>query len=314
MFELQTRCGRSATAFPSSTPQHARRGDQERRRPALAREVLGWPAQVGLADGLRRRSTGPLLSGRFHRSSRAGHTGPPAELRVWEARSRGNYAPRPPHARHQHLTLPDHQRIAHAFLASPTTSRRGGPAVALKIAAAFAAVLVLALAAPMTWLSPRRRSARARSATSPPPRWATRRPRWPRPTTRTPTAEGDRAPAGSSDLGGQSTVAEPPPWDAHTGRGRPGASSRATRSPPAAPSCAASGGRRALRGLPGVGRAPPRRASCAKVLRPDQAEECRPFRRPRPPRFGLLERIAAPVVVRSFGCGGGRVPFPRLRA
>lgn len=53
------------------------------------------------------------------------------------------------------LTLPDHQRIAHAFLAltddfAPEAVQRS----LFKIAAAFAAVLVLALAAPMTWLSP----------------------------------------------------------------------------------------------------------------------------------------------------------------
>ena len=53
------------------------------------------------------------------------------------------------------LTLPDHQRIARAFLAltddlAPEAVQRS----LVKIAAAFAAVLVLALAAPMTWLSP----------------------------------------------------------------------------------------------------------------------------------------------------------------
>jgi len=53
------------------------------------------------------------------------------------------------------LTLPDHQRIARAFLAltddlAPETVQRS----LVKIAAAFAAVLVLALAAPLTWLSP----------------------------------------------------------------------------------------------------------------------------------------------------------------
>ena len=53
------------------------------------------------------------------------------------------------------LTLPDHQRIARAFLAltddlAPETVQRS----LVKITAAFAAVLVLALAAPLTWLSP----------------------------------------------------------------------------------------------------------------------------------------------------------------
>ena len=53
------------------------------------------------------------------------------------------------------LTLPDHQRIARAFLAltddlAPEAVQRS----LYKVAAAFAAALVLALAAPMTWLSP----------------------------------------------------------------------------------------------------------------------------------------------------------------
>ena len=53
------------------------------------------------------------------------------------------------------LTLPDHQRIARAFLAltddlSPEAVQRS----LVKVTAAFAAALVLALAAPMTWLSP----------------------------------------------------------------------------------------------------------------------------------------------------------------
>jgi len=53
------------------------------------------------------------------------------------------------------FTLPDHQRIARAFLAltddlAPETVQRS----LVKITAAFAAVLVLALAAPLTWLSP----------------------------------------------------------------------------------------------------------------------------------------------------------------
>ncbi len=53
------------------------------------------------------------------------------------------------------LTLPDHQRLARAFLAltddlAPETVQRS----LVKIAAAFAAALVLAFAAPMTWLSP----------------------------------------------------------------------------------------------------------------------------------------------------------------
>ena len=53
------------------------------------------------------------------------------------------------------LTLPDHQRIARAFLAltddlAPETVQRS----LVKITAACAAVLVLALAAPLTWLSP----------------------------------------------------------------------------------------------------------------------------------------------------------------
>ena len=53
------------------------------------------------------------------------------------------------------LTLPDHQRIARAFLA--LTDDLGPEAVQrslVKFAAAFAAALVLALAAPTTWLSP----------------------------------------------------------------------------------------------------------------------------------------------------------------
>jgi hypothetical protein len=53
------------------------------------------------------------------------------------------------------LTLPDHQRIARAFLAltddlAPDAVQRS----LYGVAAAFAAVLVLALAAPITWLSP----------------------------------------------------------------------------------------------------------------------------------------------------------------
>ena len=53
------------------------------------------------------------------------------------------------------LTLPDHQRIARAFLAltddlAPEAVQRS----LYKVAAAFAAVLVLALAAPMTWVAP----------------------------------------------------------------------------------------------------------------------------------------------------------------
>ena len=53
------------------------------------------------------------------------------------------------------LTLPDHQRIARAFLAltddlAPEAVQRS----LAKVAAAFAAALVLALAAPLTWLSP----------------------------------------------------------------------------------------------------------------------------------------------------------------
>ena len=53
------------------------------------------------------------------------------------------------------FTLQDHQRIASAFLA--LTDDRTAEAVQrslTKVAAAFAAALVLALAAPMTWLSP----------------------------------------------------------------------------------------------------------------------------------------------------------------
>jgi hypothetical protein len=50
------------------------------------------------------------------------------------------------------LTVPDHQRMARAFLAltddlAPEAVQRSF----YKIAAAFAAVLVLALAAPLTW-------------------------------------------------------------------------------------------------------------------------------------------------------------------
>ena len=53
------------------------------------------------------------------------------------------------------LTLSDHQRIARAFLAltddlAPEAVQRS----LVKVTAAFAAALVLALAAPMTWLSP----------------------------------------------------------------------------------------------------------------------------------------------------------------
>ena len=53
------------------------------------------------------------------------------------------------------LTLPDHQRMARAFLAltddlAPEAVQRS----LYKVAAAFAAVIVLALAAPITWLSP----------------------------------------------------------------------------------------------------------------------------------------------------------------
>jgi hypothetical protein len=53
------------------------------------------------------------------------------------------------------FTLQDHQRIARAFLAltddlAPEAVQRS----LVKVTAAFAAALVLALAAPMTWLSP----------------------------------------------------------------------------------------------------------------------------------------------------------------
>ena len=53
------------------------------------------------------------------------------------------------------LTLPDHHRLAHAFLAliddgtpEPVRSRLSKPI------AAFAAALVLAVAAPLTWMAP----------------------------------------------------------------------------------------------------------------------------------------------------------------
>ena len=53
------------------------------------------------------------------------------------------------------LTLPDHHRLAHAFLA---LTDDGAPAPAApavsKTVAAFAAALVLALAAPLTWMAP----------------------------------------------------------------------------------------------------------------------------------------------------------------
>jgi hypothetical protein len=53
------------------------------------------------------------------------------------------------------FTLQDHQRIASAFLAltddlSPEAVQRS----LIKVVSAFAAVLVLALAAPMTWVAP----------------------------------------------------------------------------------------------------------------------------------------------------------------
>ena len=53
------------------------------------------------------------------------------------------------------FTLQDHQRIAGAFLAltddlAPEAVQRS----LVKVTAAFAAALVLALAAPMTWLAP----------------------------------------------------------------------------------------------------------------------------------------------------------------
>ena len=53
------------------------------------------------------------------------------------------------------FTLQDHQRIASAFLAltddlSPEAVQRS----LVKVVSAFAAVLVLALATPMTWVAP----------------------------------------------------------------------------------------------------------------------------------------------------------------
>ena len=146
--------------------------------PALAREVLGWEAQVALAEGLGARSPGPRLSGascaRPRQGTAAGRrTSGLGSPHRGETTRRGRS-----HARYQHLHPPDHQRIASAFLA--LTDDPAAEAVQrslAKVAAAFAAALVLALAAPMTWLRPRRRSARARSATSPPRRSATPRPR-----------------------------------------------------------------------------------------------------------------------------------------
>jgi hypothetical protein len=55
------------------------------------------------------------------------------------------------------LTLPDHQRMARAFLALTDDPEIDAEAVQrsfVKALAAFAAVLVLAFAAPVTWLAP----------------------------------------------------------------------------------------------------------------------------------------------------------------
>ena len=55
------------------------------------------------------------------------------------------------------LTLPDHHRMARAFLAltdDPQVEAEAGQRSLVKALAAFAAVLVIALAAPVTWLAP----------------------------------------------------------------------------------------------------------------------------------------------------------------
>ena len=55
------------------------------------------------------------------------------------------------------LTLPDHQRIARAFLSLTDDAEFEAEPVQPSLAkalAAFAAVLVLALAAPATWMAP----------------------------------------------------------------------------------------------------------------------------------------------------------------
>jgi hypothetical protein len=55
------------------------------------------------------------------------------------------------------LTLPDHHRMARAFLAltdDPAFEAEAVQRSLLKPLAAFAAVLVLAFAAPLTWMAP----------------------------------------------------------------------------------------------------------------------------------------------------------------
>ena len=53
------------------------------------------------------------------------------------------------------LTLPDHHRLAHAFLALTDDGTPEPPRPRLsKPVAAFAAALVLAVAAPLTWMAP----------------------------------------------------------------------------------------------------------------------------------------------------------------
>ena len=53
------------------------------------------------------------------------------------------------------LTLPDHHRLAYAFLALTDDGAPESPRPSLsKPVAAFAAALVLALAAPLTWMAP----------------------------------------------------------------------------------------------------------------------------------------------------------------
>ena len=199
------------------------------------------------------------------------------------------------------FTLQDHQRIAHAFLAltddlSPEAVQRS----LIKIASAFAAVLVLALAAPMTWLSPapvdqpeqgrrpaRRHAGQLEGLAGRGRRRGRRRRRVmaPRP--------------GRETVGGQSTVAEPPPWErAH----RPRPTWGLVEGDAIAP------GRTVLRRIGGGKRFEvflvwdEHRLAVlvAKVLRPDHAED------PAAPRDlvregDLLERIAHPVVVRGFG-------------
>ena len=180
----------------------------------------------------------------------------------------------------------------------------------VKALAAFAAVLVLALAAPVMWIAhPRPARRPSKAGDQPAATLATRRPSWPRPTTRTPTAEADGARAGSRDRGravdGGRVAAvgarRPSATDLGPGRGR--------RDRP---------GRTVLRRIGGGRRFEvflvwdEHRLAVlvAKVLRPDQAEDTGALRDL--VREGdLLARIAHPVVVRGFGTAAGG-PFPHL--